>query len=154
MLTKLKIAKKLANSGISVHLANGFKENILIKILTGKDVPEHTWFEPAPKLTSDVKKWIAYSDGFTKGEVVVNEGASQALTSSRAVSLLPVGIVRVDHDFKKGDLIKIVDESGNTIGLGKAQYGSDKLEPGRSHGKQKALVHYDYLYLENVNTTH
>ncbi len=149
MLTKFRIAKKLASDGISVHLANGIKENILVDILSQKEI-SHTWFEPAQKPASGVKKWIAYSDGFTKARVVVNKGAAAALKSEKAVSLLPVGIVTIEDEFKKGDLIRIVDESGNTIGLGKAQYGSDKVEAEKQSEKQKALVHYDYLYMEKT----
>jgi len=152
MLTKFRIARKLANNGISVHLANGYKENVLINILTGKEVPQHTWFEPAPKTVSGVKKWIAYSDGLIKGEVIINPGAAEALKSNRAVSLLPVGIVRIENEFKKGDLIRIVDESGKIIGLGRARYGSDRVETEKSSEKQRALIHYDYLYLEKTTT--
>ncbi|HZH71579.1 MAG TPA: glutamate 5-kinase [Mariniphaga sp.] len=148
MLTKFRIAKKLANDGISVHLANGLKDNMLLNIMTQEEFPGHTWFEPAPKTSSGVKKWIGYSDGFAKAKVTVNNGAAAALRSDKAVSLLPVGIVTVENEFKKGDLIRIVDESGKRIGLGKAQYGSEKLRSGTSTEKLKALVHYDYLYLE------
>ncbi len=149
MITKFRIAKKLANSGISVHIANGSRENILVDLLdTGKETG-HTYFEPSPKTSSGVKKWIAYSDGFAKGKVIINSGAFNALHSDKAVSLLPVGIVRVENEFKKGDLIKIVNESGHVVGLGKAQYGSEKIEIEKQSEKQKALVHYDYLYMEN-----
>ncbi len=150
MLTKLRIAKKLASDGIGVHLANGMKENILTDLLIHEQLAGHTWFEPAQKPPSGIKKWIAYSEGFEKGRVVVNKGAADALKSEKAVSLLPVGIVRIENEFKKDDLIKIVDESGNAIGLGKAQYGSDKLNTGVSAQKMKALVHYDYLYMERT----
>ena len=83
-----------------------------------------------------------------KGRVVVNNGAAEALTSEKAVSLLPVGIVKVETEFKKGDLIKIVDQSGRILGLGKARYGSEKVEAEKVSQRQKALIHYDYLYLE------
>lgn len=149
MLTKFRIAKKLAGDGISVHLVNGLRENILTDILSQKEIA-HTWFEPVRKPASGVKKWIAYSDGFAKGRVVVNKGAAAALKSEKAVSLLPVGIVTIEKEFKKGDLIRIVDESGNTVGLGKAQYNSDKVEAEKLSEKQKALVHYDYLYMEKT----
>lgn len=148
MLTKFRIAKKLANDGIGVHLANGFRENILTDILSEGISVTHTWFQPAKKSTSGVKKWIAYSDGFAKGRVVINKGAADALKSVNAVSLLPVGVVTIESEFKRGDLIRIVDEEGNSVGLGKAQYGSDRVETEKKSEKQKALVHYDYLYME------
>ncbi len=149
MLTKFRIAKKVAGDGIGVHVANGTRENVLIDLLdTQKDL-KHTFFVPNEKSSSGVKKWIGYSDGFAKGQVVINNGALKALKSEKAVSLLPVGIVTIDSDFKKGDLIKIVDELGDIVGLGKASYSSDKIEHEKKSDKQKPVVHYDYLYLEN-----
>ena len=149
MITKLKIAKKVAGDGIAVHIANGSVENILIDLLDkGKEL-EHTYFVPNKKTSSGIKKWIGYSNDFAKGQVTVNQGAIKALNSEKAVSLLPVGIVEIIHEFKKGDLIKIVDESGITVGVGRAQYGSDKIDTEKSSVKQKPIVHYDYLYMEN-----
>jgi len=151
MLTKFRIAKKLANAGIAVHLASGFKEDVLTQILQNEETADHTYFVPSLKSSSGVKKWIAYSNGFTKSKVFINDGAAAALLSEKAVSLLPVGIESIENEFKKGDLIKILDKSGKFIGLGKAQYGSDKLKEERDSKKQKALVHYDYLYLETTS---
>ena len=95
-----------------------------------------------------IKKWIGYSDGFAKGELVINEGAIKALNSDMAVSLLPVGIIEVKTKFKKGDLIKILDKLGVIVGIGKASYDSNQLEKEKKSEKQKPIVHYDYLYLE------
>ena len=148
MITKFRIAQKVAGDGITVHVANGTTEDVLIRILTDKDF-KHTIFVPNTKAASGVKKWIGYSDGFAKGEVVINAGAAKALDSDKAVSLLPVGIIKVSNEFKKGDLIRIVDESGRAIGVGKASYSSSKIETEKLSEKQKPLIHYDYLYLEN-----
>lgn len=149
MLTKFRIAKKVASDGIGVHVANGTIENILLNLLNPEKDVEHTFFVPNPKPASGVKKWIGYSDGFAKGEIIINNGALNALLSPKANSLLPVGIVRVISHFKKGDLIKIIDESGNTIGMGKAGYGSERIDAEIISKKQKPVIHYDYLYLEN-----
>jgi glutamate 5-kinase len=148
MMTKFRIAQKVAGDGIAVHVANGTTENVLVRILTEKDF-KHTLFVPNTKAASGVKKWIGYSDGFAKGEVIINAGAAKALDSDKAISLLPVGIIKISNEFKKDDLIRIVDESGKLIGVGKAGYGSAKVETEKLPEKQKPLVHYDYLYLEN-----
>src|SRR5690554_6736771 len=71
MLTKFRIAKKLAGDGIAVHLANGLTQNVLLKIMGPQTDMDHTWFEPAPKPPSGIKKWIAYSAEFAKAKVVV-----------------------------------------------------------------------------------
>ena len=149
MLTKFRIAKKVAGDGVGVHIANGTTENVLLDLMNVESNLKHTYFVPNPKLANSVKKWIAYSDDFAKGKVVVNQGASDALNSRKAVSLLPRGIIKVSVKFMKDDLIKITDEQGNLIGVGKANYSSDKIEFEKLSEKQKPTVHYDYLYMEN-----
>ena len=149
MLTKLRIARKVAGDGIGVHIANGTVENALINLLDSEKEFPHTYFVPNKKPSSGIKKWIGYSDDFTKGQVMINRGALNALVSDKAVSLLPVGVVKIISEFKKGDLIKITDETGAVVGIGKAQYGSDKIKLDPADKKQKPLVHYDYLYIEN-----
>lgn len=149
MLTKFRIAKKVAGDGVGVHIANGTTKNVLIDLMKVQSNLKHTFFVPNPKTANSVKKWIAYSDDFAKGKVVVNRGAADALNSEKAVSLLPRGIIKVKSKFKKDDLIKIADEQGNVIGVGKANYSSDKIESEKLSEKQRPTVHYDYLYMEN-----
>lgn len=149
MMTKLRIARKVAASGIAVHIANGNRENILTDILDdAKQIP-HTLLVPEKKAASGVKNWIAYSDSFAKTRITINKGAANALMSQKATSLLPVGITALGNSFKKGDLLKIFDEEGTYLGIGKAQFNSEKLEKEKLAQKQKPLIHYDYLYLEN-----
>lgn len=147
MLTKYHIAKKVAKGGINVHIANGMKENTLLKIMDVSEDFVHTVFLSAKKKSSNVKKWISYSESFAKGELVVNEGARVALLSSQATSLLPVGVISIEGTFEKGDLVRIKDESGQLIGIGKTEYNSEKAEKFMGNKNKKAVVHYDYLYI-------
>jgi glutamate 5-kinase len=145
MITKSTMAQKVAQLGIAVHIANGTKHNILTDVLSGKAM--HTRFTPTKK-TSGKKKWIAHSENSATGVVQVNKGAKTALLSSKASSLLPIGVVNILSDFKKGEIIKLVDEDKKIIGLGIAEYGSDKAKERLGQKNQKPLVHYDYLYLQ------
>jgi len=147
MLTKYHIAKKVAKGGINVHIANGMKENTLLKIMDVSEEFVHTVFLSAKKKSSNVKKWISYSESFAKGELVVNEGARVALLSSQATSLLPVGVISIEGTFEKGDLVRIKDESGQLIGIGKTEYNSEKAGKFMGNKNKKAVVHYDYLYI-------
>jgi glutamate 5-kinase len=147
MLTKYNIARKVAKGGINVHIANGMEENALLKIMDVSQDFVHTVFLSDKKKSSNVKKWISYSESFAKGELIVNEGARTALLSNKASSLLPVGVVAVDGIFEKGDLVKIKDESGLVIGIGKTEYNSERAEKFRGNKNKKAIVHYDYLYI-------
>jgi glutamate 5-kinase len=147
MLTKYHIAKKVAKGGINVHIANGMKENTLLKIMNSSEDFVHTTFLSEDKKSSNVKKWISYSESFAKGELVINKGASDALLSSQATSLLPVGVVSIEGTFEKGDLVKIKNQCGKLIGIGKSEYNSEKAEKYKGNKNTKAIVHYDYLYL-------
>lgn len=148
MLTKSNIAHKIAEEGIEVFIANGRRDNILINLV---EDPEHTVatrFIPSMQPVSSIKKWIAHSEGFAKGEIHINDCLTARLNSNEAVSILPVGITRVEGDFEKDDIVRVVDCTGKTIGCGRANCGSDiaRAEIGK-HGK-KAVIHYDYLYTE------
>jgi len=144
MITKSTMAQKVAALGIMVHIANGTKSNILTDLLENKVI--HTRFV-ANKTASGKKKWLAHSENYATGVVQVNDGAKAALTSTRATSLLPIGIVEILSEFKKGDIIKLVDTDEKLIGLGIAEYSADKAKENIGQKNQKPLVHYDYLYL-------
>jgi len=147
MLTKFHIAFKLAGQGISVHIANGTKSNTLSNILNNKKEAVHTHFIPTKKKSSGVRKWLAHSDDFAKGEVFINNGAREVLLSDKAISLLPIGIIQSEGYFKEGDIVRVKDSNGELLGLGKASYSSDELLQEMGDKKSKPFIHYDYLYL-------
>jgi len=147
MLTKYHIAAKLAGQGISVFIANGFKDHILTDILHETNQPAFTHFVPSAKKSSGVRKWLSHSDDFARGEVVINDGARIALLSDKAVSLLMIGISSLSGYFKEGDIVRIKDSGGNLLGLGKASYSSEETQVEKGGKKTKPFVHYDYLYL-------
>lgn len=147
MRTKYNIAKKIAEEGIEVIIANGKNDNILQHLLTDKETV-CTRFIPANKNTSNVKKWIAHSDSFAKGEIVVNNGAKDALLSKQAVSLLPVGVLKITGEFETDDIVRIVDENGLPVGVGRTSYSSDEATKQIGKNNAKPIIHYDYLYIE------
>ena len=148
MLTKCNIAQKVADEGILVIIANGKKENILIDLLDKEQDTLCTRFIPSSKPVSSVKKWIAHSEGFAKGEIHINQGAEKALLAPKATSLLLVGVTHIAGDFEKDDIIKIINEKGETIGVGCAGYNSIEAQKLIGCRDLKPMVHYDYLYLD------
>ena len=148
MLTKTTIARKVADEGITVIIANGKRDNVLVELLKNPDTTICTRFVPSQGEVSSVKKWIAHSEGFAKGELHLNAKAVEVLKGEKAVSVLPVGIIRVEGEFEKDDIVKIMNHEAKPIGVGRVAF--DSAEARRMMGKhgQKPLVHYDYLYLE------
>ena len=146
MITKCTIARKVALQGIDVFIANGTRDSIISDIVRQKDTP-YTHFIASSKRATGVKKWLSHSQTFAKGIVVVNEGAKDALLGEKATSLLMVGIKKVDGFFKNGDIVRIIDEDGNIIGLGKAQFDSKKTEHHMGEKVKKPFIHYRFLVL-------
>ena len=148
MLTKTNIARKVADEGITVIIANGKRDNILVDLIQHPESTLCTRFIPSAEPVSSIKKWIAHSKGFAKGELHINYCATELLFSDKAVSILPVGITDVIGEFEKDDIVRIVDFGGKPIGVGKANCDSTQArEAMGKHGK-KPVVHYDYLYIE------
>jgi glutamate 5-kinase len=143
MLTKCRFAQKTAALGIAVFIANGKKENIILDLMTNK--PVGTLFSPQ-KRKSRLKAWMAHAEGSIKGEVYINEGAEKALFS-KPTSLLPVGIVKIIGSFEKGDLVKLINNHGEAIGVGVAKYNVQTALQLIGIQNQPELIHYDYLFL-------
>ena len=148
MLTKCHIAQKVADEGILVVIANGKRSHILVDLLKDPEMIPCTRFLPAVKPVSSVKKWIAHSEGFAKGEIHINKGAEEALLAPKATSLLLVGVTQVVGDFEKDDIVRIVNEEGKLLGVGCAGYGSEEARALIGSRDLKPLVHYDYLYID------
>lgn len=146
MITKFAIAKKLISSGIAVHIASGKRRNVLRDIVDGRAVG--TRFIPFRKI-SGVKRRLAYSEGLTMGAVVVNECAEDMLVSKgRIMSLLPVGITKINGDFKKGDVVEIRSARNKKIGFGISAYDSDKVKEAAGKKGGRPVIHYDYMFIE------
>ena len=148
MLTKTNIARKVAEEGIPVFIANGKRDDILPSLLNKESNTLCTEFVAAEKQASNMKKWLAHSDGFAKGEVHINEGAEEALARSKAASVLPIGVTRIAGEFEKDDIVRILNSKGVQIGIGRVRFDSVKAADLIGKRGNKALIHYDYLYLE------
>ncbi|MBS7372287.1 MAG: glutamate 5-kinase, partial [Bacteroidaceae bacterium] len=120
MLTKCSIARRVAEEGIRVIIANGGRTNILADLLTRPEEIPHTEFLPVSQPVSGIKKWLAHSQSFAKGEVHINTKAAEALRGNQAVSLLMVGVTQVKGDFEEGDIVSIIDPQGQRIGIGRS----------------------------------
>ena len=149
MLTKTSIARKVAEEGITVIIANGKRDNVLVEIL-GNESPSfsYTRFVPSAQPVSTVRKWIAHSEGFAKGRLCLNREAADLLLSDKVASILPVGITAVEGDFEKDDIVRIVDPDGKPIGVGKANCSVAEARGAIGQHGRKPVVHYDYLYIE------
>uniref|UniRef100_A0AB33IVP3 Glutamate 5-kinase n=1 Tax=Prevotella sp. GTC17254 TaxID=3236794 RepID=A0AB33IVP3_9BACT len=148
MITKTRIARKIAEEGIKVLIANGKKENILIELATHPQSTIHTEFRPNPTPTSGVKKWIAHSESFAKGLIHIDNKAAEALKGEQTVSLLLVGVTAIEGDFEEGDIVSIIDPEGHTVAVGRSAYSAEEALAHIGEHDLRPLVHYDYMYME------
>lgn len=145
MHSKLKIALDTAALGTEVVIADGRAAEILLSIAGGESVG--TRFRAEDRV-SGAKRWLASAEGHATASVVINAGAAEALSDeSRLTSLLPVGVVRIEGEFDRGDVLLIRDESGRVLGCGRAQYDREGADGVVGKHGQRPLIHYDYMYL-------
>lgn len=117
MESKLRAAQLAIAEGTQVLIANGDEPRILERALAGEDVG--TLVSSAEARPARWRR-IAVTEPH-QGALVVNDGALHALQHQKA-SLLPVGVIRVEGSFDKGDLVEIRDGSGRVHGRGLVNY--------------------------------
>ena len=120
MITKILAAKRAAGSGASTVIAWGRESDALVRLSRGEALG--TLLVAQTAKTQARKQWMA-DHLLLAGTVVVDEGAAARLREGKA-SLLPVGMLSVESDFSRGDVIAIHDEKGIEIGRGLANYNS------------------------------
>jgi glutamate 5-kinase len=122
--TKIQAAKVVMKAGIPMIIANGGEENILMRIIKGE--PVGTLFMPRKRKMNDREHWILFAAS-PKGRIKVDEGAKAALVKNGG-SLLPSGIIGVEHEFRSGDTVSIVDAEGVEFAKGISNYSSSDIE--------------------------
>jgi glutamate 5-kinase len=133
MATKIEAARIATLSGIGTALANGERKHVLRDLFEGK--LKCTYFHPREEAISGRKLWIAFSSA-SRGSVTVDGGARRALLDMGR-SLLPSGIVAVSGDFGRGDIISVLDEAGDEIARGLANYSASEARLIKGHHSSK-----------------
>ena len=121
MKTKIDAAKICQLSGCKMAIANGLSLRPIKKIINDNNC---TWFLPKISKLDARKKWIISSVS-PRGELIIDDGAKQALTNGK--SLLAAGIKKVSGKFNKGDHIKILDIKNNEYARGLSSFSSEEI---------------------------
>jgi len=118
-----------------VIIANGRQPDVLSKIMNYNNVG--TLFLPYKKKITSRKRWI----GFTvrpKGKIYIDDGALNALLK-KGKSLLPSGVVKVDGNFIKGDIVSILKANeGRETARGLMNYSSGEVH--KIKGLRSSLI--------------
>jgi glutamate 5-kinase len=136
MQTKIEAGKIATAAGTHMVIASGHLEHPLRAIEEGARC---TWFLTAGNPVTARKKWIAGSLE-PKGTLTIDAGAVAALR--RGNSLLPVGVVRIEGGFARGDAVIIRGPDGVEIGRGLCAYDAEDAQKirGRSSSDIDAIL--------------
>lgn len=120
MLTKILAAKRAAGSGTSTVIAWGREPDALLRLTQGESIGT---LLVAPTHKNQARKQWIRDHLQMRGSVTIDAGAVLKLREE-GKSLLPVGMVAVDGDFSRGDVIAVRDAEGKEIARGLANYSS------------------------------
>lgn len=120
MLTKILAAKRAAGSGTSTVIAWGREPDALLRLTQGESIGT---LLVAPTHKNQARKQWIRDHLQMRGSVTIDAGAVLKLREE-GKSLLPVGMVAVDGDFSRGDVIAVRDAEGKEVARGLANYSS------------------------------
>ena len=122
MATKVQAAQIATHAGCSTVIASGVIRRPLRAVAGGG---RHTIFRAEGTPAAARKQWLA---GVLEvcGELRLDDGAVSALHNGK--SLLPVGVIRVAGNFRRGDVVALTDTAGSEIGRGLAEYSADEAQ--------------------------
>lgn len=152
MKTKLQAARIATRAGCTTIIAKGTAAHPLRALAEGARC---TRILPDGTPAAARKQWLAGALEVA-GEIRVDSGAAMAL--ARGNSLLPVGIVEVVGNFRRGDVVTIVDPGGRELGRGLAEYShaettrirgcqSEDIESELGYRGRSVVIHRDELVL-------
>ncbi|EHN66609.1 MULTISPECIES: glutamate 5-kinase [Comamonas] len=140
MITKILAAKRAAGSGASTVIAWGREKDVLLRLTRGESIG--TLLVANTHKMQARKQWIA-DHLQLRGSVTVDAGAVSKLRDE-GKSLLPIGMITVEGDFSRGEVIAVRDENGAEIARGLASYASAeaRLLCRKSSSEIEALLGY------------
>ena len=154
MRTKLKAASIAAKSNTDTIIASGNEKSTLLKIADGNLVG--TLLTTPKESLSARKQWLA-NQSYVKGTITLDSGAVLALEKS-GKSLLPIGVKSIAGEFKRGEMVSCINESGKEIARGLSNYNSTqaRLIIGKSSrdiqelldcAEEEEIIHRDNMIL-------
>ena len=154
MITKVLAAKRAARSGASTVIASGREADVLIRLAQGERLG--TQLLASTEVLTARKQWLA-DHLQVKGSVHLDQGAVRALVNERK-SLLPIGVVEVNGDFARGDVITCLGTDRREVARGLANYSSDQtrriagrpsaeIESVLGFVEERELIHRDNLVI-------
>jgi glutamate 5-kinase len=148
MLTKVRAAARAARSGVLTLIASGHETNVLQRVAADEALGTRLYPVCAPFAAR--KQWLA-GQLQVRGRLQLDAGAVNMLRSSGS-SLLPVGVTRVEGDFKRGDLVMCIGPEGEEVARGLVNYNVS--ESARIIGQPSSRIEELLGYVDEVELLH
>jgi glutamate 5-kinase len=154
MLSKVLAAKRAARSGASTIIASGREEDVLTRLAAGEEIGTSLL---APEVSLGARKqWLADHVQLA-GRLTLDSGAIRAL-AREGKSLLAIGVIRVEGNFERGEIVGCFDDDGREIARGLINYSaqeaarilrrpSTEIEAILGYIDEPELIHRDNLVL-------
>jgi glutamate 5-kinase len=120
MLTKVLAAKRAARSGAATVIASGREPDVLTRLAAGEHVGSALIADKGALAAR--KQWLADHVQLA-GRVRLDAGAVRALVQE-GKSLLPIGVMGVEGDFERGEVVGCLGPDGTEIARGLVNYGA------------------------------
>ena len=146
MVTKVEAAEVATAYGAHVVIADGRLADTALRAARGERVGTH--FLPRGSRLDGRRRYLL-SGLHVRGLVRIDEGAAHALAES-GTSLLPAGVVDVEGEFVRGDVVRVETESGRRVATGIANYAADEISRIRGLRSSRIAEVLGHEYGEEV----
>jgi glutamate 5-kinase len=145
MKSKIEAVKIAMAAGIDSFLGKAGCENILMNAVNG--TAKGTYFEQEPDAINldDKQQWIAFHSG-PEGKVIISSHGKNAIIEKHE-DLYRSDIQEVIGEFGDGAVVRILDESGIELGLGRINYSHEQLSGTLSEAQdcEPAIAHETFV---------
>jgi glutamate 5-kinase len=149
MITKLMAARTATQAGCAMVITKGDVPNPITELENGANC---TWFKPNVDPQTARKRWI--SSQKSVGKLIIDQGAVTALIDGK--SLLPIGVISIEGNFSRGDVVSIYSTNGRELAKGICAYpaveakliigqNSNEIETILGYAGRAAVIHRDDL---------
>lgn len=154
MITKLRASRLAARSGAFTVIVGGRIEHVITRLRQGDVIG--TLLLPEQGRVAARKQWIA-GHLQTRGRLTLDAGAVKVICLGGR-SLLPVGVKAVAGQFRRGEMVSCVDESGREVARGLVNYdagearaiighSSDRITETLGYVSDDEMIHRDNLVI-------
>ena len=126
MLTKVLAAKRAARSGAHTVIAWGREPDVLLRLAGGEAIG--TLLRAETPQARGAQAVDGRPPAAARRGCMLDAGAAKALRID-GKSLLPIGVIAVEGEFERGEVVGCIAPDGSEIARGLVNYGGSRSAP-------------------------